>query len=405
MPQITGPQVYSQQINTYDKTLIPDNPESWYNTLKTLKKHPTIKIARFMSVAPAVVSKWTTEGDADDEVHDHIAKHFLPHQTSIVTDAMLGMMDWGWMAFERVLTDDQIFHALKPMMHIMTTLLVDVENGNLIGFMQEETQFHKEVELYEPDAVIFHQNVEGQEWYGHSDMESAQIGYNSWNDAETVAKKYDQKTAGAHWVVKYPLGQSLYNGTEKDNGEIAQEILNSLTANGNIAIPQDAARFLDLQTQGASKDQNSWSIELMESTSSTSTSLDQRLRYCDMMMVRGFCMPERTLTEGRHGTKAEAETHADVAMTYIEMKRDHVIERLNKTVIKDEVINHFGPDQADLIKLVPEPLNADQRQFLREVYSQILGSPEGFMAQLDDIDIDALRDQAGIPTVKKTVDE
>jgi hypothetical protein len=403
MPQLTGPQVYTTQINTYDRTLVTDNPDSWYKTLIELRKHPTIKIARFMAVAPAVISKWTTEGKADDEIHDHLIKHVIPHQTSIVSDAMLGMMDWGWAAFERVLTDDQIFHALKPMMHILTTLLVDIDNGNLIGFMQEETQYKEEVELYEPDAVIFTQNVEGQEWYGHSDMESAQIGYDSWKAADTVAKKYDEKTAGAHWVVKYPLGKSLHNGQDKDNGEIARDILNSLTSNGNIAIPQDVQRWLDIQTQGGGGGQPQWSIELMESTASTSTSLDTRLRYCDIMMLRGFCMPERMLTEGRHGTKAEAETHADVAMTYIEMKRDHVLDRMNKTVVKEEITTHFGPEFADSVKLIPEPLNADQRQYLREVYSSILASPEGFMAQLDDIDIDALRDQAGVPTIDKMV--
>jgi hypothetical protein len=399
MPQLTGPQVYTSTIDDYTSQLVPTNLNAWDKTLKKLKAHPTIKIARYLSIAPAIIAKWTTEGDAPKEAHEHIAEKILPHQTSILSDAMLGMIDWGWAPFERVLDDQQCFKYLKPLLQTLSILLVDPENGELLGVHQERTTHcDKEVDLYEPDAVVFTQQVVGQEWYGRGDTMDAEAAYNSWLDAETVAKKYDAKTAGAHWVIKYPLGTSRYNDTDMDNGLIAKDILDKLTANGNIAIPAAVQRFIGPDNP----ETDAWSIELMESSSNTSTSLDVRLRYCDVLMCRAFCLPERMLTEGTHGTKAEAEQHADVAMTYIEMRRDHVLEKVNRLIVQPELMTHFGPGVK--LKLVPEPMNAEQREYLRTVYDKILSTPEGFLAELDDLDINALRDHARVPS-KKIVDD
>ena len=401
MPQITGPQVYSTSIDTRTGELSPPTVSQWSTTLKTLIAHPTIKIARLLSVAPAVIRQWTTESTRDDvpeEVHDHIRKLIIPHQPQIVADGILGMVDWGWVAFERVLDDEQKFQELKRLLHVMTTLLVDPANGDLLGCRQEATTYTQGIiDLTIPDCVIMSQNVIGQEWYGRGDVIDAQAAHTSWANADAVAKRYDEKTAGAHWVIKYPMGTSDYNGEAGvDNGVIAEALLAALKSNGLIAIPQSLQRFVE----SGSDSHPEWSIELMESSANTSVSLDTRLRYCDVLMVRAFGMPERTLQEGQHGTKAEAETHADAAMTYIDMRLKHVMQQVNKHVVKPELAAHFGEQWADSVRVIPEPIDADRRAYLQSVYDKILSTPEGFMSELDSIDVAALRDVSQIPSSK-----
>lgn len=400
MPQISGPQVWSSAVDMRTGELSPPSMGQWSTTLKTLIAHPTIKIARLLSIAPAVIRKWTTEATHDnvpDEVHDHIRKTVIPHQAQIVADSMLGMIDWGWVAFERVLDEDQKFKELKRLLHILTVLLVDPKTGDLIGVSQEQSQYQGPVELYVPDAVIMAQNVIGQEWYGRGDVIDAQASHTAWTNADAAGKRYDEKTAGAHWVIKYPEGTSHYNDqADVDNGVIAKDILDRLKSNGLIAIPQSVQRFLE---QGNSE-HPAWTIELMESSANTSVSLDTRLSYCDKLMVRAFGLPERTLQEGKHGTKAEAETHADVAMTYVDMRLQHVMQKLNRDVVKPEIAAHFGDAMSNAVQIIPEPMDAERRAYLQSVYDKILGTPEGFMSELDDIDVAALRDVSQIPSVK-----
>lgn len=397
MPSVTGPQILTSAIDQQTGYLSQIQGGSWRKQLTELKKHPTIKIARLLSIAPAVITGWTTDGSAPDEVHKHIAEHILPQRVDIVRDAMFGMMDWGWAPFERVLNDNQTFSRLKQLLQDNTTIVVDPENGDLVGLYQPMNGNVPEVYLEEPDAVIFSQNVIGTEWYGQGDTIDALPAYASWKDAEDTAKRYDKKTAGAHWVIKYPMGTSDYNDEKDvDNGKIALDILDSLKANGLIAIPQTVQRFID----GANTESPSWSIELVESSANISTGLDTRLRYCDVLMVRAFGMTERMLQEGQFGTKAEAETHAEVAMTYIQMRLQHIIKTVNRLIVKPEIITHFGEEYVHQCSIIPEPMDADKKNYLATIYDKILSTPEGFMSELDEIDVSALRDQTGVPTRK-----
>ena len=393
----TAPQIYTSTIDQTTGILATTTSQvNWAKTLRTIISHPTIKIARFLSIAPAVIRKWSTDGDAPKEVHDHIAKYITPHRVSILRDALLGMIDWGWVTFECLTDEDQNFAGFKHLLWDLTSLVVDPQTGDLIGAFQEATQFVPQVTIYEPDCITFYQNVWGQEWYGRGDVIDAQLPYNQWMSASEMAGRYDAKIAGAHWVVHYPMGTSLIDGVETDNGEIAQTLLGKLKSSGTIAIPRAIQQFVDAANAGS--DQTQWKIEILESSANTSSGIDTRLRYLDMLMVRAFCMAERSLQEGQHGTKAEAETHADVAIAYIDMRLQHVLERINKVVVNAEIERHFGPQWVGRCTIIPEPMDADKRTYLQTVYDKILSTPEGFMDQLDDIDINALREVCGIPT-------
>jgi len=393
----TAPQVYLSTIDLTTGQLAITTPQAnWLKTLRTIISHPTIKIARFLSIAPAVIRQWSTEGDAPKEVHDHIAKYIIPHRVTILRDALLGMIDWGWVSFECLLDNEQRFAGFKHLLWDLTTLVVDPDTGDLTGIFQNATQFTQQVTLYEPDCITFYQNVWGQEWYGRGDVIDAKLAYDQWMAASDMAGRYDAKVAGAHWVVHYPPGVSLIDGVETDNGLIAQKLLGQLKSSGTIAIPRAVQAFVDAANAGA--EQHQWKIEILESSANTSSGIDTRLRYLDMLMVRAFCMTERSLQEGQHGTKAEAETHADVAIAYIDMRLQHVISRINKIVVDAEIARNFGPQYVGRCVIIPEPMDADKRTYLQGVYDKILSTPEGFMDQLDDIDINALREISGVPT-------
>jgi len=51
----------------------------------------------------------------------------------------------------------------------------------------------------------------------------------------------------------------------------------------------------------------------MSATNTSQGSFIDRQKYLDALKMRAFGLPERSILEGSHGTKAEADVHADIA--------------------------------------------------------------------------------------------
>ena len=95
------------------------------------------------------------------------------------------------------------------------------------------------------------------------------------------------------------------------NPELAKRLAHKLESSGAVAIPRDVAQLLET----AGLDSPGWKIELLSEGGSLQAGFTGRLEYLDKLKVRGILTPERTVLEGQHGTLAEAEAHADVALT------------------------------------------------------------------------------------------
>lgn len=367
-----------------------------YETYRQMRKHPTIAMARALSVAPIVAAEWSVVADegGTDEMVEFIKAQFLEVREPLIESALLGGIDFGHQGYEKVFVEDGSrlgIKKFKPLLQDKTELLIDEDTGAFAGFKQDG----KDLPIEKCLLIPF--RVEGTQWHGYPLLENAREQWNQWRQANDGAARYDNRLAGAHWVVYYPAGTTLdENGVEKDNVEIAKRILDSLEASSSIAVPQNSVAKdnpLEEMPEG-------WKIEIMGDGGGRQPAFIDRLRYLDTMMVRALLLPERAVTEGQFGTKAEAESHIDLALTNAEVTHRHVVRLINWHAVDQLLAINWGESARGAVRIEPGPLRDDDRDRLRQFYKDFITNPQGFMQESEWIDTDAIRDRIGIPTME-----
>lgn len=396
MPEKTG-----QQLAATTDTLNNPLPAS-YATYRTMRLHPTIALAKIFKIAPIVAAEWTTEVDEDapEEAEELIQKVFLPVREPLIEQALEGGIDFGWQPFELVfdLVDGRTeIVKFKPLLHDVTTILIDGSTGAFNGFKQEHTNPH--VTLPVENSLLINFQVEGSQWYGRSLLENARARYNEWVEANSGAARYDKKMAGSHFVVKYPPGSSKFNGVETDNFDIAESLIQTLTSSGSIAIPKVLAKFQD-ELSDDEITRLGWEIEVLSDPSPKQVTFVPRLEYLDVQMVRALLLPERSMLEGKHGTKAEAGVHSESALVHLDLLHRHMTRLINWHAVNRVLMLNFGEDMQNTVRLVASPLEDEQREFFKQVYTKLLSNPQALMDELDWLDTKAMRDQLALPSLE-----
>lgn len=386
-------------LTSYDGELSKNETQGKYSTFREMRKDPTIALARQLVIAPILASSWSVERKegVEDEIVDFIDDQLSSVRLHLLETAMLGCIDFGWQGFEKVFTvneDGRIaVSKLKPLLQDYTKILVEIENGAYAGLRQDNTASIPII-LRAQETLLFNVNVEGTYWYGEPILEAVRDPYEKWVEVEKAAAKYDKKIAGSHWVIHYPPGTSKVNGVDTDNFVVAKNVINSLEASGTIAIPRTVEGFLDTLNVNAP---DAWKVELISATGISGTALTERQKYLDALKVRAFGVPERAILEGQFGTKAEAEAHADLAIVAMEIRHKNLIRIINWHLVNQLVRLNFGKGYENRVYVEPAPLVDLALQFLRDIYKNILSSPEGFLLETDTIDKEALKDRLGIP--------
>ena len=240
--------------------------------------------------------------------------------------------------------------------------------------------YGNEIIIREHNAQLINLEVEGTNWYGRSVSEVTDALVTNWTTVNNAADRYDKKTAGSHWVVYYPVGKTLYEGTETDNDKIARTLLNNLESSGAIAIPDEVQEWLDDDIDRDYK--GKWRVELLSDTGNAS---------------RTF--PERSVLEGKFGTKAEAETHTDIGLATIDTKHQLIIDQINKQAINQLLILNWGEKAKGTVYIDKAPLVDSRFSTLKEIYRLIIQSPETIISETQQINLKALRDELAIPSV------
>lgn len=391
MPESTGIQVIHFGTDTLSNPLGPNTA-----TYKKMRLHPTIALTRALVTAPVVAGQWSIEADDDveDDRIEFIRDQFLPIRELVIESAMLAGIDYGWAPYEKVfeLRDGRIVLVkLKPLLHDITEIKIDQKTGTFQGFCQT---FPNRTILPLENSLNIPFRVEGTQWYGQALLENARDAYNRWKDASAGAERYDKKIAGTHPVVWYPEGKSEVNGVTQDNSETAKDLLCALVASQGFTLPQHKPND-DL----GDNDHLNWEIDMLSDTSPKQHSFIERLQYLDTQMIRALLTPERSITEGRFGTKAEASVHADLALTNLDLQHRHITRHINWHVVDQILGLNYGNEARGTIRLVAAPLANETLAFLRTVYEKVLGNVSGFLEEFGNIDLDAIKDALGIPKV------
>ncbi len=366
-----------------------------YSAIRIIRKDPTVALGRAFSVAPILNAEWSVEAEegVPDEQIRFIRKQVNAIRLNFLEHALYGGVDFGWSPFELVFGLDKekiVLKKLKPLLQDITTILTETNTGAFAGFKQDT------LVLPTSQSLLVSFRVEGTLWYGNSLLDNIADTYYRWVDANDGAKRYDLKLAGSMFIVHYPPGNSLdKNDVEKDNATLAQEILAALESSGSIAIPSTILeRLAELNKEA--RDVFEWRIEILEDGGGRQPFFIVRLKYLDTLKIRGMIMPERTMTEGSHGTLAEASAHLDLSLTYMDFLHAYVLAILNEQLVNRLLVLNYGKDAEGSVWVVHSSLVDAKRVYLEKVYITLLSRMSGD-AELDTIDRDTLKDLVGVP--------
>lgn len=392
----TGAQIRSQ---TVDPRLPREYSPLTYQDVKLLKRHPTIAMCRRLVQAPIMASSWSFEAtvDAPEEAQAFIDAEFQRWRTTVLRAATQADVDYGWLAFEvvpRVTPDGRNGIGLfKPLLQQLTEVLIDPSTGAFVGVLQKNALGFDVVVTAEESLLLTFQ-LEGTYWYGSPRLEAAKNAHDDWRSIAAANDRYDRKVAGSSWIIHYPVGRSDYNGQEKDNYEVALDLLDKLQASGAVVVPKTLQETVDSLSADSPR---AWTIELKSDGVSPQYSFVHRMKYLDALMARALGLPERAILEGEFGTKAEAGEHADFAITDIENTHAYICEELNRGPIDQTLERNWGPEARGTVRCVPSPISDARRKHLRALYERLLTSQEVLAEESLRVDMDALRDQLGIP--------
>lgn len=401
--EITGPQI----INAAGSSGELDNPlPSTFATYRLLRVDPTTAYVRFIRIAIACAGKWSIEVDDDvpDEVTEYIHTTILPHREPIYEATMPAQIDFGFAAFEKVFTlgaDGRIvLKKAKPLLHDMTTILVDSTSGAFMGFRQDSVD-GTEITIPLENSFLIPFRQEGSNWYGESLLENLRKTQNRYDKIDAASARYNSKIAGAMLTIGYPEGESMFRGTKTPNEDIAAALATEGQSSGAMTYPTS---IIEKMGQVTKEKVSSWAIALLSDKASSQAQFVAGMEYQDKQKTRGLLMGERTVMEGKFGTKADAGEHMDAAFSILEMEDRIVARHFNWHVLDQLLALNWGDEMRGKARITPAPLQDEQIALLEKVYQSILKNPGGFAAEFPLVDTDSLKDRIGVPKSKMVAD-
>lgn len=364
-----------------------------YAVYRQLRKDPTVALGRGLLVSGILAGSWSVESDeGTNPAMVDFVKTLVPFRENLMrTIVGYGRVDFGWMPFEKIFTvvNGLITVRLKALLHDITVILIDTK-GNFSGYRQDNTGTPIDIPVEKCLHIAF--DVEAQNYYGVPLLENIRAIQTSWNDCDAGAKRYDKKIAGSHWIVHYPPGTSQIDDETVDNADVARQLLLALESSGSMSLPSTTAEYVQELNDTSVSKLYQWDVKLISDVSARQPAFADRLKYLDSLKIRGLILPERSMLEGKYGTKAEAGEHIGLAITHMQNIDKSITRTINEQMVNQLLELNFGSDAIDRVRLVAAPLVDTQIAFIRELYLKVLAA-----ADSGTIDTEALKESLNIP--------
>jgi hypothetical protein len=384
--------------------------DAFYHKAREIRRDPTVRLVRELSMAPILTAEWEfeTRPDAPRGAQELVQELMTEMRLPLLRSSLCGQCDYGWQPYEVVAdqrSDGVSAPRLKPLLQDLTAVLVNAADGSFFGLRQDPSVGFGATWVYllsrDDECFVVSQDVEGTCWYGEPTLKSLERTYDEAEIINKSARKYDSKIAGTHWVIYYPLGVSTMGGESLDNGEVARRLLQRAEAVGGMVVPRSVVNSLDtLNAAMASSEASQWKIELLTDSGKGQAPFTERLKYLDVLKVRAFGFPERAILEGQFGTKAEAESHGDIAVANQEVKHALLCGAYNRKVVDPILRWNYGPGTEGSVRIKPAPLTDKKRGFFEQLYLALIANPQSFMTEMSALDTAQMRDRLGLPELE-----
>jgi hypothetical protein len=378
-----------------------DVPNGTCRTYRQMRKNPTIALARAVATAPVLAASWSYEAKGGDDAMVRLVQDFCePLRARFLRDACFAM-DYGFKPFEVVWGIDNLAlmpKRLKPL-NVEKTEAITGPGGELAGAKNFGAP------LSPPYLLWVAYDSEDDDPQGRSIYENIrETAYTGWVELHKKYIRYVEKVAGVIPVIEYPPGVSPdASGAMRSNFEIAQSILVRLGSMHGVAMPNSlAVQVQDMLDRGMAADKvQAWALRFIEASGQHGADFILGLRHHESLMMRGLLVPERTALEGQHGTLAEADSHADIALSIAQLWLDDLIGQYQKQVVDAALEMNRGPQAKGSVIVKPEPLVDTKKALLKTVMQTVMSGNPDILEQW--VDVDAALDQLGLPKTKEIV--
>ena len=408
-PQSASGGILSDPIASSDPTAalgFEPCPGPTIRTYREMLRNPTIQIGLRAAKSPVVQSEWSVESEdgVPDEVVSFVSDYCLVHRPMILREG-LKAVEFGYYPFEIVwdTVDSKIVPAkLKPLRPEKTEILTDKTTGAFLGLRNGG------VALEPDDCLLFSLDGEAGDFRGRSRLENIRTdAWWPWKSALTQTQNYTRKAAGIIPRVQYPVGTSKdRNGTIVDNSEIARQVMDTIMRGKGVCMP----RVIDKSGEGLvargidPSPFMSWQIDFIEAGGSHGSELSDMLTKFEALMLRGLYVPERSITEGANGTKAEAETHSSVMVDMAESTLEQIMEVVNWHLVDKAVRRNFGENWVGMVWIKAAPIKDDKLDMLSSLVRDVLANPQNVDLLLSTIDLPTSAELIGLPVREHAAD-
>ncbi len=382
-----------------EQNVLPRNLPATYTTYRTLRKDPTVALGLAVASAPITAASWSVSAadGARDEVVDLIKTTLVRNRTKLVGLIADQLFSFGWIGLELAWVQNRkqlLIPTFKHLLPEITTILID-KFGNKIG-LRQLSPGGQELNLLFSEHAAFHAGraVEGSKWYGEPLLENIRTIQAHWDNSNDAASRYDRKAAGSLLKMNYSPGTTEVDGETTDNREIAESLANALQSSGTLLLPIRPAR-----SDQSERDMQQWDVSFVSDQGNLQPGFTERLNYLDKLKIRGMLLPERSVLEGIHGTLAEAEAHANIAITIQELVGKAITSEVNDQIVDPMVELNYGPDEVGSVRLSQAPIIDKNMVYLRTLYTELIRASED---ERQTISTDAVKDQLGVPKARES---
>lgn len=369
-------------------------------------RHPTIRLASRVVTAMLLAQPWTMEGD-DDDYCNYVYKQIEPYRTMIIRSAMRGFLVRGWRVFELIygVNEDaediggglaNTVAGVKPIRHQLTEVMVYEDTGEFAGIRTTDTT-GATVEIDEDHCILVNSDESYIGELGGPQLRDAQETFRKWELSDKGAQRYDEKVAGGFLAIGFPEGHfELDAGTDGattvTGADVAKAFAEGIKASGYGLYPRKP------NPETGKYEEGDWKIDhIMASGSGMQPNFIMRMKYLDALMLRAFGLPERAVTEGSFGTKAEAEAHGAIAFLANLDRSEFMVHGINEGYVKPFNRANKGDENACRMKV--GEMNTEDKALYSALIQQLLKDPAMAEETAARLDIEQLMDRASVPTL------